>query len=363
MSSVYRGERLTLSVFGQSHSAAIGAVLDGMPAGFAPDTEELCRFMGRRAPGQNKMSTARREPDVPEILSGLSGGVTCGAPLSVVIRNTDQRSGDYAELADCPRPSHADYPAYVKYGGHADTAGGGHFSGRLTAPICAVGGILLQYLRTKGITVAAHIERIGSVRDSRFDLAHVGERELSELLQKPFPVLCDSAAEAMADEIEQARDACDSVGGVIECAVVGLPVGLGEPMFDGVENRLASALFAIPAVRGVEFGAGFAAAEMRGSEHNDPYGTDGTSIYTVTNNHGGVLGGITSGMPLVFRIAMKPTPSIGAEQASVSLSEMKNRRLSIHGRHDPCVVPRAVPVAEAVAALVIADLISSSESR
>lgn len=363
MSSVYRGERLTLSVFGQSHSEAIGAVLDGMPAGFAPDTEELCRFMSRRAPGQNKTSTARREPDVPEILSGLADGVTCGAPLSVIIRNTDRRSGDYAELADCPRPSHADYPAYVKHGGYADKAGGGHFSGRLTAPICAIGGILLQYLRSKGVAVAAHIERIGSMRDSRFDCARVGERELSVLLQKPFPVLCDSAATEMTDEIERARVSCDSVGGIIECAAVGLPVGLGEPMFDGVENRLASALFAIPAVRGVEFGAGFAAAEMRGSEHNDPYETDGASIYTVTNNHGGILGGMTSGMPIVFRVAMKPTPSIGAEQSSVSLSEMKNRRLSIHGRHDPCVVPRVVPAVEAVAALVIADLISASEPR
>ena len=346
-----------MSVFGQSRSRAIGAVLDGMPAGFTPDIDELHRFMARRAPGRNKMSTQRKEDDLPEILSGLAGGVTCGAPLAFMIENKDQRSSDYAEIRDIPRPGHADFTAHVKYGGHNDVAGGGHFSGRLTAPICAAGGVLLQYLRDKGITVAAHIENIGKAADVRFDPAAVTGSDLDALLAKDFPVLDDSAAEKMAEEIEKARLAGDSVGGVIECAVCGLPVGLGDPMFDGIENRLAQALFAIPAVKGVEFGAGFAVADMLGSENNDSFYMDGDRIRTKTNNHGGILGGITSGMPLVFRIALKPTPSIGREQDSVSLGEGKSEKLTIHGRHDPCVVVRAVPVVEAVAALVLADLV------
>lgn len=357
MSSTYKGKNLTLSVFGQSHSTAIGAVLDGMPAGFEPNIDELHAFMKRRAPGQNKMSTQRKEDDLPEILSGLAGGLTCGAPLSFMIRNKDQRSNDYAEVRDMPRPAHADYTAHVKYGGNQDVAGGGHFSGRLTAPICAAGGVLLQYLKKNGITVAAHIENIGKAADKRFDAANVTADELEALLAKDFPVIDDSAADKMAEEIEKARLACDSVGGVIECAVTGLPVGLGDPMFDGIENRLAQALFAIPAVKGVEFGAGFAVADMFGSENNDPFYMDGDRIRTKTNNHGGILGGITSGMPLIFRIALKPTPSIGQEQDTVSLSGMKNARLTVHGRHDPCVVVRAVPVVEAVAALVLADFV------
>ena len=357
MSSTYKGKNLTLSVFGQSHSTAIGAVLDGMPAGFEPNIDELHVFMKRRAPGQNKMSTQRKEDDLPEILSGLAGGVTCGAPLSLVIHNKDQRSNDYAEVRDMPRPAHADFTAHVKYGGAQDVAGGGHFSGRLTAPICAAGGVLLQYLKKNGITVAAHIENIGKAADRRFDPANVTETELEALLGKDFPVLDDSAAEKMANEIEKARLAADSVGGIIECAVTGLPVGLGDPMFDGIENRLAQALFAIPAVKGVEFGAGFSVADMLGSENNDSFYMDGDRIRTKTNNHGGILGGITSGMPLVFRIALKPTPSIGKEQDTVSLSKAENARLTIHGRHDPCVVVRAVPVVEAVAALVLADYV------
>ena len=357
MSSVFIGGKLRLSIFGQSHSAGIGAVLDGIPAGFRPNMEELLSFMKRRAPGQNKMSTARREEDAPEILSGLADGMTCGAPLSFVIRNKDQRSGDYADIKNLPRPAHADYAAYVKYGGYADAAGGGHFSGRLTAPLCAAGGILIQYLRSRGVVLAAHIASIGGVHDRCFDPASVGMDELRALLNKEFPVLDDDAASLMMEEINSARMSADSVGGVVECAAVGLPAGLGEPMFEGVENRLAAALFAVPAVKGVEFGAGFAAAGMRGSEHNDPFEVADGKIRTRTNNHGGILGGITSGMPLVFRAAFKPTPSIGIEQDTVSLSDMENARLTVHGRHDPCVVVRAVPVVEAAAALVLADLL------
>lgn len=355
MSNTYKGKNLSLTVFGQSHSAAIGAVLEGIPAGFRPDMDVLQAFMERRAPGRNKMSTQRREADVPEILSGLADGVTCGAPMAFMIRNGDHRSADYENLKACPRPGHADYAAYVKFGGHNDISGGGQFSGRLTAPICAAGGVLLQYLREIGVTIAAHIENIGKAADVRFDAAGVSGDDLDALLKKDFPVIDDSAAERMAEEIEKARLATDSVGGVIECAVTGLPAGLGDPMFDGIENRLAQALFAIPAVKGVEFGAGFAACDMLGSEHNDPFYMDRGTVRTKTNNHGGILGGITSGMPLVFRIAVKPTPSIGREQDSVDLSTGENTRLTVHGRHDPCIVPRAVPVVEAVAALVLAD--------
>lgn len=357
MSSVYRGKTITLTVFGQSHSAGIGAVLDGVPAGLALNMEELMRFMERRAPGRDPTSTKRREPDVPEILSGLKEGVTCGAPLSFIIRNTDHRSGDYSQICDKPRPSHSDYVAYVKYGGAGDVAGGGHFSGRLTAPICAAGGVLLQLLRKRGVRIAAHLASVGGVCDSSFDKAGVTAEELEALLAAPFPVLDPSAEGRMRQEIEEARLSADSVGGVIECAVTGLPIGLGEPMFDGVENRLASALFGIPAVRGVEFGTGFAAASMRGSEHNDPFYMDGDRVRTKTNHHGGVLGGITTGMPLVFRVAMKPTPSIGQEQDTVSLSGGCDAKLTVGGRHDPCVAVRAVPVVEAVAAIVAADLL------
>jgi len=357
MSSTYNGKSLKLSIFGQSHSAAIGCVLDGLPPGFKPDMEKVAEFMARRAPGQNSMSTARKEADKVNILSGLAGGVTCGAPLSVVIENTDTRSQDYASVVDCPRPAHADYPAYVKYGGFADFAGGGHFSGRLTAPICAVGAILLQYLESKGITIAAHIGAIGNVNDEMFDMATVDENALKNLLEKKMPTLSDDAGIKMEEEIAKAKAEGDSVGGIIECAVVGLPVGLGDPMFDGMENRIAAAAFAIPAVKGIEFGAGFEVAKMRGTQNNDSYRTDGQKIWTETNNHGGILGGITTGMPLVFRMAFKPTPSIGLEQDSISLERMENQKTAVKGRHDPCVVVRAVPCVEAIAALVIADFL------
>ena len=354
MSSTY-GERLRFTVFGQSHAPAIGVTIEGIPAGFAIDMEQLQAFLNRRAPGNSPLSTTRKEADVPKFLSGLVGNVTCGTPITAIIENTNTRSGDYENLRDCPRPGHADYPAQVKYGGKQDVAGGGHFSGRLTAPLCIVGGICLQLLAQNGITVGAHIQSIEHVQDTLFDPVNVSVDTLKALAHKPFPVLDDEAAPLMRAAVFRAREEGDSVGGIIEVAAVGLPVGWGEPMFGGMENRIAQAVFGVPAIRGIEFGLGFAAAKLRGSAHNDPYTVEKGEIKTVTNRHGGVLGGLTTGMPLIFRAAVKPTPSIYQPQQSVSLSQKEITTLQIQGRHDPCIVPRAVPVLEAAAAVAIYD--------
>lgn len=350
MSSIWIGKRIRLSIFGQSHAEAIGMTLDGLPAGMAVDPDLLQRFLNRRAPGRSEWSTARREEDIPEFLCGLKDGLTCGAPLTAIIRNTNVRKKDYADLQTLPRPGHADFTAQLRYHGFQDASGGGHFSGRLTAPLCIAGGVLLQELERRGISVAARIVQIGSVRDdSAFD---------GPVSEKVFPVSDDGAAEKMTEAIRTAKAEGDSVGGVIECMVTGFPGGVGDPFFDGLESRLSQMLFSIPAVKGVEFGAGFAAASLRGSENNDPFciGREG-QIATVTNHAGGILGGITNGMPIVFRLAVKPTPSIAMEQQSVNLESMKTQTLQIRGRHDPCIVPRAVPVAEAAAAIVLFDLL------
>ena len=350
------GNKLKVTVFGQSHAPAIGCVIDGLPAGFAPDMDRVAAFMARRAPGQNAWSTPRKEGDTPEVLSGLVDGRTCGAPVAMVIHNGDQHSRDYSGLKRTPRPSHADYTAIIKYGENYDIRGGGQFSGRLTAPLCFAGAFALQLLGQRGITVAAHIGQIENIVDAPPDFAAVKREDLEVLLHKPFPVFDDTAGMNMRQAIEAARMEQDSVGGVIRCFVLGLPAGVGEPMFGGVENRLAAALFGIPAVRGVSFGTGFAAAGMRGSVHNDPFVMEDGRVRTRTNHAGGVLGGITSGMPLVVNIAVKPTASISREQETVDLETKENAPLVIHGRHDPCIVPRAVPVAEAVTALMVLDM-------
>lgn len=352
MSSTY-GENLKLSIFGQSHAPAIGMTLDGIPAGLTVDLEKLQQFLNRRAPGQNDFSTPRREEDRPEFLSGLLNGFTCGAPLAAIIRNTNTRSGDYANLMDCPRPGHADYTAQVKYGGYQDAAGGGHFSGRLTAPLCIAGGLCKQWLEAKGIRIGAHIAAIAGIPDTPFDpikpqLSSVGA---------DFPVLNPEAGARMRQAISDAKRDLDSVGGIIECAVTGLPAGLGEPMFGGVEGRIAQIVYGIPAVKGVEFGIGFEAANLQGSENNDDFRMEEGKVVTSTNHCGGILGGITNGMPLLFRAAIKPTPSISQAQQSVSLSRGENQELVVKGRHDPCIVPRAVPVVEAAAAIAIFDML------
>ena len=352
MSSTY-GDRLKLSIFGQSHGAAIGMTLDGIPAGLPVDEEKLLAFLARRAPGRNDYATPRKEADRPEFLSGIVNGFTCGAPIAAMISNTNTRSADYQNLMDCPRPGHADYTAQIKYGGFQDVAGGGHFSGRLTAPLCIAGGLCKQWLEAKGIRIAARLAMVAGIEDGPIawdpvdpDLSAVGD---------PFPVLNAQAGERMRQAIAEARGDADSVGGIIECVITGLPVGLGDPMFGGMESRIAQIVYGIPAVKGLEFGSGFRGSGLRGSENNDAYTIKNGQVTTLTNNAGGILGGITNGMPLFFRAAIKPTPSIGKKQQSVSLSAMEDVPLEIHGRHDPCIAPRAVPVMEAAAALAVFD--------
>ena len=349
MSSTY-GENLHLTIFGQSHSPAIGVTVEGIPAGEKVDLDELQRFLNRRAPGKNVWSTPRKEADAPEILSGLVNGYTCGAPLTAIIRNTNTRSQDYANLAVTPRPGHADYTAEVKYGGYQDRAGGGHFSGRLTAPLCIAGGICLQILAREGITLVSRIASIAGITD---------EGELTgSLAGKEFPVVSDARGEEMREAIAQAREAGDSVGGVIECAIFGAPAGLGDPMFGGMENRIASAVFGIPAVKGIEFGAGFGVASLRGSEDNDAFTVENGKIITETNHCGGILGGITNGMPIVFRTVLKPTPSIYKQQHTVDYIGRTDAELQIKGRHDPCIVPRAAVVQNSLTAFGLLDLLT-----
>lgn len=354
MSSTY-GESLKLSIFGQSHGLCIGMTLDGIPAGMPVDEEKLQAFLIRRSPGQHDYATPRREEDRPEFLSGVFDGYTCGAPIAAVIRNTNTRSGDYANLKACPRPGHADFTAQVKYGGFQDAAGGGHFSGRLTAPLCIAGGLCLQWLQVMGVRIGAHIQSIGGITDDN-GLLDPLDPDLS-LIGTEFPVLSPEARERMRQEIQKARAAGDSLGGSIRCFITGLPAGLGEPMFGGVESRIASIVYGIPAVKSVSFGAGADVAQMRGSQCNDPFSIAGGKVTTLTNHSGGIQGGITNGMPVIFEAAIKPTPSISLPQQSVNLITGTPVALEVKGRHDPCIVPRAVPVVEAAAAIAIYDLI------
>lgn len=355
------GNQIRLSIFGQSHAKAIGGILEGIPAGVRLDLEAVNNSMSRRAPGQNSLTTPRSERDEVVILSGLVDGVTCGAPLAFMIENKDTRSKDYSRLKDVPRPMHSDFPAYIKHNGFNDIRGGGQFSGRLTAPLCFAGAVCAQLLAAKGIFIGSHLYSIGEERDIAFDAVMVNEALFSALRSKPLPVISEEANQRMVQRIERARENSDSVGGIVECAVVGLPAGLGDPMFDGIENLLARALFGIPGVKGVDFGAGFDAAGMAGSEHNDPFEIDSAgNVVTRTNRHGGILAGMTTGMPVLFRAAFKPTASIGLEQDSVSLSRRENVKLVIEGRHDPCIVIRAYVAVEAIAALVFCDLLAQN---
>ncbi len=353
MGSVF-GKNIRVSVFGQSHAPAVGVVIDGLPAGFQPDMEALRAFMRRRAPGRTLLSTQRSESDLFEVLGGLAKGRLCGAPFAAVIKNADTRSQDYGGLTATPRPGHADYPAQVRYQGHQDAAGGGHFSGRLTAPLCLAGGLLKQMLESRGIHIGAQILRVGDVQGRAFDpLAP----ELNELTDDYLRTLDADAAKLMESAIDAARLQGDSLGGVVQCAAVGLPVGVGEPMFEGLENRIAQAVFGIPAVKGIAFGSGFDAAAMRGSQHNDAWVMAEGAVKARTNHHGGILGGLSTGMPLLFTVAFKPTSSIFQPQDTVDLNTMTNEKLELKGRHDPCIVPRAVPVVEAVCAMALFDAI------
>lgn len=352
------GTYIKLSIFGESHGGGIGAVLDGIDAGESIDMDALLAFMKRRAPGNHKASTARKESDLPEILSGILDGVTCGTPIAAVIRNTDTRSQDYQRTQTLARPGHADYTGYLRYGGHNDIRGGGHFSGRLTASLVFAGGICKQILEHRGIYIGAHLLNIHGIQDTPFDPVHVSKEQLLSIGKKEFPVLDESSGHRMQVEIEKARLDCDSVGGTIECAVVGLPAGVGSPMFDGVENILSSILFGIPAVKGLDFGEGFGVSSLFGSENNDPFYMDGDNVRTKSNHHGGILGGITSGMPLTLRVAMKPTPSIAKEQQTIDYVTHQDATLAIVGRHDPCLAVRAVPCVEAAVAIGLMELLS-----
>lgn len=322
------GENIKITIFGESHGPAIGMVLDGIEAGMPLDMDFIAAELGRRAPGNSPISTARREADSPEFISGVFDGKTTGAPICAVIRNNDARSADYTP--NLPRPGHADLTAHIKYGGHADYRGGGHFSGRLTACFVIAGAICKLALRGRGIDISARIVQVGSVKG-------------------------DELNDEMRAEIMNARNDGDSVGSVIECVAEGVPAGIGGLMFGGMESRIAAMLYAVPGVKGVEFGAGFGLAEMRGSRANDPIRIDGGKLCTATNNAGGINGGITNGMPVVVRAALRPTPSISREQETVNLSTMENTTVSTQGRHDPCLAPRALPVIEACLAFCILD--------
>ena len=354
MSSTF-GQQLKLSIFGQSHGEAIGVTLDGFPAGMVIDMDRLLSEMARRAPGQSALTTARREADAPEFLSGVLNGKTTGQPICILIRNTNQRSRDYGDGVDLVRPGHADYTGHVRYFGQEDWRGGGSFSGRLTAPLVAAGALCSQWLEKQGVRIACHIQQLGSVKDVAF-LAAKPDADYAYLKSMHLPVLTPGLDAQMEAEAMAAREEGDSVGGVIECMVTGLPAGLGAPFFDSVESEISHLLFSVPAVKGVEFGEGFGFAALRGSQANDAFRMDGDHVVTETNHSGGVNGGITNGMPVIFRCAIRPTPSIAQKQQTVSLKTGENAELEIHGRHDPCILPRAVPVIEAMAAIAVVDL-------
>lgn len=354
--SSYWGKNIKLTVFGESHSRGIGGVIDDLPAGIDVDMNAISAMLARRATGISKIATARKEPDIPEILSGVFNGKTTGTPLAFVIYNSDQHSSDYSNIAENARPAHADYSGFMRYGGFNDYRGGGHFSGRLTAPIVFAGALANSYLESRGIYIAARIKSINGVQDEG-SVEALSHTEALEIKAKPFPTLSDGRGKEMFDRAMAAKNSLDSVGGVIECAVFGLPAGLGDPIFGAFESRLSELLFAVPAVKGVEFGAGFAIADMLGSEANDEFYMSEGAVRTKTNNNGGINGGITNGMPVVFRAAIKPTASISRPQSTINFKTLSDTELVIKGRHDACITLRAVPVIESCAALCAMDFL------
>ncbi|MBR1739720.1 MAG: chorismate synthase [Ruminococcus sp.] len=353
MSSTWKNN-ISFTVFGESHGPAIGVCMDNVPAGESLDMDKIYAFMARRTPKKDGTTTARSEKDIPQVISGYHNGKTTGTPLVAMIANTDQHSQDYSALSRLARPGHADYTGALRYRGFNDVRGGGHFSGRLTAPLCFAGAVAAQILEKRGIYVGAHIAEIHGITDKAFDPIKTTREDILELRDKDFPVIIDVQGNEMRKEIKRAKQEQDSVGGVIECIAVNVPAGIGSPIFDGLENSIAQLIFGIPAVKGLEFGAGFGVAGMTGSENNDEfYVNDRGIVVTATNNHGGILGGISSGMPITLRVAIKPTPSISKPQETVDYSAMKNETLVVKGRHDPCIVPRAVPCVEAAVYLAL----------
>ena len=357
MSSELHFGDLSVSIFGESHGAGIGAVIDGLPSGIEIDMDRVNAFMARRAPKKDGMSTRRSEADMPEILSGIYKGKTTGTPLAAVIRNTDTRSQDYGNISCAARPGHADYTGHVRYDGANDPRGGGHFSGRITAPLVFAGAVCGLVLEKYGIESCAHILAIDGVYDDRFDELEIPKELMNKIKTREMPVINEQKGEEMRAHVLKAAEELDSVGGIIECAVTGLPAGIGSPMFDGIENRISQAVFGIPAVKALAFGKGFAFAEMRGSEANDGMYMDNGTVKMRTNNNGGIYGGISGGMPVIFTAAIRPTPSIAKPQQTVDFIKMENTELIIKGRHDACIVPRAVPVVEAAANIAILSLI------
>jgi chorismate synthase len=351
------GKNIRLSVFGESHGEAVGVVLEGIRPGLKIDMDEIAKQMKRRAPGK-EFTTARNEADAVRVLSGIYGGYTEGTPIAAVIENTDQRSSDYGAFANTPRPSHADYAAFVKYGGYADMRGGGHFSGRLTAPLVFAGAVAMQALARQGIVVSARLYMAGGIFDGQME--HTAET--ARILNlKDFPALFNNSAVRMKEAMEQARQAGDSIGGIAEAFAVGVKKGLGGPLFESAEGVISSLMFAIPGVKGVEFGSEFAASAMKGSEANDPFaiGQDG-EVSLKTNNSGGIQGGITVGSPIVVRVAFKPTASIALEQDTVDLKEKKPAKIQVGGRHDPCIALRGVFAAQSCLAIALLDLLSEA---
>lgn len=358
------GNNIKLTVFGQSHAKSIGVVIDGLSAGTEIDQNYVAKIMSLRAPGSSPLATKRKEPDKVEFVSGVENGKSTGSAINAIIYNTDTRSSDYSDLESCPRPSHADYPAMVRYGDAFDRRGGGQFSGRLTAPICIAGAIALSLLEKKGISVATHILSVGNVDDTPFSPTENESELMQRLSADPMPVIDDKAKAKMTETIESAAKKLDSVGGVIECKITGLPVGIGEPMFDGMENAISRIIFGIPAVKGIEFGAGFGGSRMHGSQYNDSYYYDKNgNICTKTNNVGGICGGMSNGMPVIFRAAIKPTPSISMPQDTVNLKTGENVKIEINGRHDPCIALRAAVVVRAACAFAIYDLLTEHEKN
>lgn len=358
MSGIW-GNNIKLSIFGESHGVAIGITIDGLPSGLELDLDSINIEMARRRPGKSELSTPRNEKDVFEILSGYFNGKTTGTPLCAIIRNSDTRSKDYTEIKDKIRPGHADFTANIKYEGHEDYRGGGHFSGRITAPLVFAGAIAKQILEDKGIFIGSHIKSIGNIEDDFFNPLDIKVEDLKSLKEKSFPVLDEEKGKLMKEKILVAKEDEDSVGGVVECSIINMPSGIGSPFFNSIESVLSGLLFSVPAVKGVEFGSGFEISKMKGSEANDEYYIDeDNNIKTYSNNNGGILGGISNSMPIIFRTAFKPTASIGKTQRSVDIEKNKNIELEIKGRHDPCIVPRAFVVVEAVAAIAVLDLIS-----
>ena len=360
MSGIW-GKNVKISIFGESHGAAIGVTIDGLPAGIELDLDYINLEMQRRAPGKNKMSTSRKEGDEFEILSGYFNGKTTGTPLCSIIRNSNQKSRDYDKIKSIIRPSHGDYPGHIKYDGHNDYRGGGHFSGRITAPLVFAGALAKYILEKEGILVASHIKSIENIKAKNLDYVDIDRDLMKDIKNKELPVIDDALGEEMREAIHLAREDGDSVGGIIEGMVLDIDPGLGAPFFDSIESRLSHALFSIPGVKGIEFGLGFEISKLRGSKANDEYYIENQVIKTYSNNNGGVTGGITNGMPIIFRVAIKPTPSISKPQRTVDISTMENTEIEVHGRHDPCIVQRAVPVVEAACALTILDFFLEKE--